>query len=284
MATQFLDYNKQPICVLGALKTNLRSAGGWEVKGATFLKTERKIRCNMGLDLQGQVEISTTQKPAPKELSRFDVLMCEQKEGWKNKFCTKFNDLLARQGISKNHIVSSIFKYPLFPIQEKRSRVPIHIQDKVEKGIEKILTDSHITKLDKCTSDCFIAPIVKTVKKTIREKWHFQMPNVDLPIDGVSQIVSEKKEGTLYFTVVDLKHAYSQINLAADTARQCNFNIVGEMLQGHIGSSQVFMFWPTCRPSFKTPWTERSIGQKHLLFPRQFCHCVKRKFNQSSKS
>ena len=40
----------------------------------------------MGLDLQGQVEIVTTQKPAPKELSRFDRLMCEQSEGWKNKF------------------------------------------------------------------------------------------------------------------------------------------------------------------------------------------------------
>ena len=41
--TKFVDYNKQPICVLGALKTNLRSAG-CEVKGATFLVTERKTR------------------------------------------------------------------------------------------------------------------------------------------------------------------------------------------------------------------------------------------------
>ena len=45
--TKFVDYNKQPICVLGALKTNLRSAG-WEVKRATFLVTERKTRCIMG--------------------------------------------------------------------------------------------------------------------------------------------------------------------------------------------------------------------------------------------
>ena len=63
--------------MLGALKTNLRSAG-WEVKGAMFLVTERKTRCIMGLDLQGQVGIASTQKPAPKELSWFDVLMCEQ--------------------------------------------------------------------------------------------------------------------------------------------------------------------------------------------------------------
>ena len=77
MANQNVEYNKQLNCVLGLLKTNLRSAG-WDVKDATFLMEERKTRCIMGLDLQGQVEISTTQKPALKELSRVDVLICEQ--------------------------------------------------------------------------------------------------------------------------------------------------------------------------------------------------------------
>ena len=52
--------------------------------------TERKTRCKIGLDLQGKVGIATTQKPAPRELSRFDVLMCEQSEVWKNKFVDKF--------------------------------------------------------------------------------------------------------------------------------------------------------------------------------------------------
>ena len=55
----------------------------------------------------------------------------------------------------------------------------------------------------------------------------YQMPNVDDLIDGVSQIVTENKNGTLYFMVLDLKYVYSQINLAADTAKQCNFNFVG---------------------------------------------------------
>ena len=128
LATQFVDYDKQAICVLGTLKSNLRSAG-WKVKGATFLVTQRKTRCIMSLDLQGQVGISTTQKPAPKELSRFDVLMCEQSEGWKNKFLTKFNDLFVKQGISKNHKGSSKFIYLLCPIQEKGRRIPIQIQN-----------------------------------------------------------------------------------------------------------------------------------------------------------
>ena len=200
----------------------------------------------MGLVLQGQVGIVTTQKPAPKELTRFDVLMCEQSEGWKEKFFNKFKNLFERQGISKNHLVSSKFKYPLCPIQEKGRRISIHIQDKVERKIEKLLTEGHITKLDKCTRDCFIAPIVITVKKDDSIKLaldskpmnrqlfenKYQMPNVDELIDGVSQIVTENRSDILYFTVLDLKYAYSQLKLDAFTAKQCNFIIVGGKATG----------------------------------------------------
>ena len=108
------------------------------------------------------------------------------------------------------------------------------------------MTEGHITKLDKCTSDCFIAPIVITLKKDDSIKLamdakpisrqlfknKYQMPNVDELIDGVSQIVTENKSGTLYFTVLDLKYAYSQLKLAANTAKQCNFNIVGGKATG----------------------------------------------------
>ena len=55
----------------------------------------------MGLDLQGQVGIVTTQRPAPKELTRFDVLMCEQSEGWKEKFFTKFKTYLKGKAFQK---------------------------------------------------------------------------------------------------------------------------------------------------------------------------------------
>ena len=49
--------------------------------GASFLITERRTRCILGLDLQSKVGIHTTQKLAPKEKKRFDVLLCEQPEG-----------------------------------------------------------------------------------------------------------------------------------------------------------------------------------------------------------
>ena len=61
----------------------------------------------------------------------------------------------------------------------------------------------------------------------------YQMPNVDELLDGVSQIVTAKTQGTLFFTVLDLKYAYSQLRLTAETAKQCNFNIVGGQATGN---------------------------------------------------
>ena len=245
LPAQFVDYNKKPIAILGAVKANIRSAG-WEVPKATFLITERRTRCILGLDLQNKIGITTTQRPAPTKKSRFDIMLCEQSDQWKEKFYKDFKSLFDRKGRSVNHVVNTTFKYPLCPIQEKGRRIPIHVQGKVEKEIEKLLLEGHIQKLDKCTSDCFIAPIVITVKKddTIKlaldakpinrqlYKNKYQMPNVEELLDGVSQIVTAQTAGTLFFTVLDLKYAYSQLKLNPQTARQCNFNIVGGKATG----------------------------------------------------
>ena len=214
--------------------------------GAMLLVTKRRMRCILGLDLQSKLGIQTTQKSAPTRRSRFDVLLCEQSEGWKQKFYNKFKNLFDRQGESKNHTVNTKFKYPLCPIQEKIRRIPIHIQDKIQAELDKLLAEGHIEKLDKCTSDCFIAPIVITVKKDNSIKLaldakpinrhlyknKYQMPNVDELIDGVSQIITATSEGSLYFTVLNLKYAYSQIRITAETAKQYNLNIVGGQATG----------------------------------------------------
>ena len=100
LSEQFVDYNKRPILILGALKANLHSAG-WEVHGAALLVTERRTRYILGLDLHGKLGIHTTQKSATSRRSRFDVLLCEQSEGWKEKFYDQFKSLIDRQGSKK---------------------------------------------------------------------------------------------------------------------------------------------------------------------------------------
>ena len=51
------------------------------------------------------------------------------------------------------------------PRQIKRRKIPNHIQDRVANETKLLMEQGHFEKLDKCTTDCFIAPIVLTAKK-----------------------------------------------------------------------------------------------------------------------
>ena len=81
------------------------------------------------------------------------------------------------------------------------------------------MKNDHITKLDKCTSDFFIAPIVITAKKDgsiklamdakpINSQIHknkYQKPIVDELLDCVSQIIAKAGENDeVWFTSLDL--------------------------------------------------------------------------------
>ena len=113
--------------------------------------------------------------------------------------------------------------------------------DKVSNELKKLSQQGHIEKLQECSDKNYISPIVITVKKDksvklaldskiLNKSIHknkYQMPNIDSLIDSNSQHINDSNQGeNKYFSTIDLKYAYSQLNLHPDTARHCNFNII----------------------------------------------------------
>ena len=145
-----------------------------------------------------------------------------------------------QKGRSKNHKVFTNFKDPLVPRQVKGRKVPIHLQDRVTAEIKILIKDKHIEKLEKCTTDHFIAPIVLTAKKDGSRKlalnakpmnaqiWQnkYQMPNMHELIDSAAQIITKDTPGEVWFTSLDLKYAFSQLPLSELTSSHCNFSIL----------------------------------------------------------
>ena len=61
------------------------------------------------------------------------------------------------------------------------------------------------------------------------------MPNIETLMDFISQIITNCKTEPvekIYFSILDLKYAYSQLNLPPETAKHCNFNIVSGDMTG----------------------------------------------------
>ena len=94
--------------------------------------------------------------------------------------------------------------------------------------LERSQNEGHIEKLSSCTDKHFISPIVITVKKdqsiklaldskVLNKAIHknkYQMPNIDMLTDTISQHLTNTQNGQqTYFTTLDLKNVYSQLKL-----------------------------------------------------------------------
>ena len=53
------------------------------------------------------------------------------------------------------------------------------------------------------------------------------MPNIEELVDTIGQFISEKKQGELYFTTMDLTYAYAQLQPSEETSVHCIFSLMG---------------------------------------------------------
>ena len=90
------------------------------------------------------------------------------------------------------------------------------------------------------------------------------MPIIDKLLDGVSQVVTKQHGRELYISVLDMKYAYSQFNLAAETSKQCNFIIVGGNATGTYRFLTGFYGPADMAAEFK------NAMDQHILFPRWY--------------
>ena len=75
-----------------------------------------------------------------------------------------YAELSTRIARWKNHMVHTKFLTDFKASQQKGRRIPIYIQEKVERAFRSLIDQGHITNLEKCSDQQFISPIVITVE------------------------------------------------------------------------------------------------------------------------
>ena len=170
----------------------------------------------MGRDILQKLGISLHQQPNESPGNKINSFTSVETEKNIIKWIyNKYPHLCTRLGKSKNHIAKSLFKQNHIPIQQKRRRVCLHLLEKVEYELEKLIQDKQITKLEKCPDDLFVSPVVITVKKyksvkialdskKLNKAIHknkYQMQSIDHLVDAVALYITQRKEspGTFWF-------------------------------------------------------------------------------------
>ena len=231
-------FSNEHIKVLGHLETTI-TYNQWKDKAALFTVVEDGHRNIIGRDLFTTLGLAVVQQQPDngKCVNNINTSTCKIKE----TIATQFPHLLSKIGLSKTHVAKSKFQQKFTAKHQKGHRVPINLQPRVSPELEKLQTEGQNKKLSSCSDEHFISPIVITVKKdqsiklaldskVLNKAIHknkYQMPNIDMLIDPISQHLTNKKKGQqAYFTTLDLNYAYSQLKLHHDTAKHFNFNII----------------------------------------------------------
>ena len=236
-----------PIHNKGTLYSDIQ-CNGWNAGRADLIVVPNSHRTIIGRDLFQALGI-TLQQPDPTNLEGKTIynISAPSTCPLKQEIAIKYKNLTNRIGRSVNHKAKSKFKSYYTHIHQKGRRIPLHLEKEVEEELKKLQANGHITKLDKCSEEFFISPIVITVKcdksiklamdaRTINKAIHkkkYQMHNIDCLMDSIAQTITQSSDdGEVLFSKIDLRYAYSQLPLDPETAKHCNFNIIGGQATG----------------------------------------------------
>ena len=74
-------------------------------------------------------------------------------------------------------MAKSTFKEKLTPTQHKGRRVPLHLLERFEQELEKLIEDKQMMRPENCSDEYLISPVVVTVKKDKASKSHLTQKN-----------------------------------------------------------------------------------------------------------
>ena len=156
-----------------------------------------------------------------------------------------------------------------YPIKQKARPVPLHLQEDVGRELEKLIKSGHLEKINDVDEDCFVSPVVITVKsdKSVKIaldsrkvndsciKMRPHMPNMEELLNQISVAITRDRTVQLFMSKIDSDYAYGQMKLSKETSRQCVFAITGENLADITDSERDLTVLPIYPQYFKKKLT-----------------------------
>ena len=241
---QLRTFSNEPFSFEGNVNTPLKS-NGWTSNLAAFTAVADGLKSLIGRDLFDNLGLAVTLLQLSSSSRGNQVDNLSSSSEFNQQITENFPNMISRIGRSENHVAKSNFHKDFQPRHQRGRRIPFNLQYKVNKELKNLLDEKHIIKLSSCPDNYFLSHNVCTVieDQTIRlaldskilnkatHKNKYQMPNIDTPIQSISQQTSASSlHTTTYFSTLDMKYAYSHLD--TNTANHCNLIITSGDMTG----------------------------------------------------
>ena len=143
-------------------------------------KNEVKFRVKFPVNIEYEnnkqkMEILTTERTVITPLLGMDwmktikltigrIQLAENYQSEREKIFNKFPDLFENNKTIKDTEIKNQLKPGHYPIKQKARPVPLHLQKNVERELERLIKSGPLEKENKVDEDCFVSPVVITVK------------------------------------------------------------------------------------------------------------------------
>ena len=165
------------------------------------LITQKKTNPLLGLDWMNKMGIELISNTESKKIQNITENDDE------TEIHKMFKKLFETNHTIKNMEIDIELKPGAKIIQQKGRPIPIHLQDDVEKEINRLIQSGHLQKAKEIDETCFVSPAVITVKRdksikialdsrklndiTVKKK--AQMPNMEELLSRISRKISDGK-------------------------------------------------------------------------------------------
>ena len=139
----------------------------------------------------------------------------------KRRVIEKFSDLFKNNTTIKYTEIIIQLKPGYYPMKQKGRPIPLHLQEEVGKELEKLIKTGHLEKAKHVDEDCFVSPVVITVKndKSVKIaldsrklndsciKIRLHMPNVEELLNQISVEITRDRTKDLMISKIALDYA-----------------------------------------------------------------------------
>ena len=146
------------------------------------------------------------------------IQLPEINQSEKEKVINKFTDLFENNRTIKDTEINIQLKPGHYPVKQKARPIPLHLQEDVGRELAKLIKAGHLEKVKNVDEDCFVSPVVITIKndKPVKQtldsrkvndsciKQRPHMPNMEELLNQISVEITRDQTLQLFISKIDL--------------------------------------------------------------------------------
>ena len=152
ITNRYQDVNKNEVKFRGKIPVDMEYENNKQKMEILFAE-RRDITPLLGMDWMKKFKLT---------IGRIQLTGTNQSE--KEKVINKFLDLFENNLTIKDTEINIQLKPGHCPVKQKARPIPLHLQEDVGRELEKLKKARHLERVSNLDEDCFVSPVVITVK------------------------------------------------------------------------------------------------------------------------